>query len=151
MKYFHDVKDLNELKERYRQLCRQYHPDLGGNTAIMQEINAEYEHMLKTGEFDFGSSSEGIESSLRSVIEKTVILDGLIVEICGRWLWFTGETRKHKDRLKALGCRWARKKCAWYWRSADEKRKRTKTIPLDKIRAKYGSKVVEKSSLRALA
>src|SRR3712207_5728063 len=33
---------LAELKKLYHQLARQHHPDLGGDTEIMQQINAEY-------------------------------------------------------------------------------------------------------------
>jgi hypothetical protein len=37
------ARNLEELKKLYHQLARQHHPDLGGNTLTMQEINAEYD------------------------------------------------------------------------------------------------------------
>ena len=34
--------DLNELRERYRQLALSYHPDKGGNLELMQRLNTAY-------------------------------------------------------------------------------------------------------------
>lgn len=45
MKYFANIKTLDELKAQYRRLAMQYHPDRGGSTEIMQQINAEYERL----------------------------------------------------------------------------------------------------------
>lgn len=43
MSYFANVATLDEGKARYRALTKQHHPDAGGDTVIMQEINAEWE------------------------------------------------------------------------------------------------------------
>jgi hypothetical protein len=42
-----EAKTIEELKALYRKLAFTHHPDLGGNTTTMQEINAEYEYRLK--------------------------------------------------------------------------------------------------------
>ncbi len=39
--YFEGVNTLEEVEARYRDLARQYHPDLGGNAATMAEINRQ--------------------------------------------------------------------------------------------------------------
>lgn len=36
------VGSEEELKKEYKKLARVYHPDKGGNTALMQELNREY-------------------------------------------------------------------------------------------------------------
>jgi hypothetical protein len=41
------AKNLTELKAQYHNLARQHHPDLGGDTEIMQQINAEYSLRVK--------------------------------------------------------------------------------------------------------
>jgi hypothetical protein len=142
MKYFAGIKTLEELKEKYRNLCKKHHPDLGGDVATMQEINAEYDHLLKTGTFCQDKEEEINEIFAREILEKTTCLEGLIVELCGRWIWFTGATYQHKDILKSIGCFFSRKKTAWYWHAADEKKSRSKGKPLEEIREIYGSKIV---------
>lgn len=47
MGYFPEVHSIDELKRRHRQLMQMYHPDVGGNTVVAQEINAEYEELLE--------------------------------------------------------------------------------------------------------
>lgn len=39
--YFGGANTLEEVEARYRDLARQYHPDVGGDTAIMAEINRQ--------------------------------------------------------------------------------------------------------------
>ena len=41
--YFINCKTLDELKKAYKAAAMKYHPDMGGDTATMQAINAEYE------------------------------------------------------------------------------------------------------------
>lgn len=43
MKWFNNPQTLEELKQQYKKLALKHHPDLGGNTADMQEINNEYD------------------------------------------------------------------------------------------------------------
>jgi len=46
MKYFSKAKTLDEAKSIFRTLAMENHPDKGGDTAIMQEINLEFEHIF---------------------------------------------------------------------------------------------------------
>jgi hypothetical protein len=43
MKYFNHIESLDELKLEYRRLALENHPDKGGKTETMQEINAEFD------------------------------------------------------------------------------------------------------------
>jgi len=149
MQYFKDVKNLEDLKNIYKELCKKHHPDLGGDTEIMKEINTQYSKLLKKGNFDFEFTTEEIEEALRDIIEKTISFEGLIVEICGRWVWFTGNTYGWKEQLNELGCHYSGKKKAWYWRPEDEAKKgRHKPISLVEIRSKYGSKTMNDEAVK---
>lgn len=64
---------------------------------------------------------------------------GLVLEVCGTWLWASGNTKEHKEVLKSLGFHYASKKQMWYWKSPTEQRKRGRTIPMQAIRDTYGS------------
>ena len=145
MKHFQNIRTLKDLKEKYKALCKLHHPDLGGDTATMQEINAEYDKMLKTQAFSTYFKSENcktsaeVEKAMRKVIEKLIALKGITLEICGTWLWITGETYPVKKYIKKAGCFFARKKCAWYWRPAEQKSKSRKPLSLEQIRERHGT------------
>ena len=44
---FDGLSDINEAKKRYRKLSRIHHPDHGGSTADMQDLNNAYEAFKK--------------------------------------------------------------------------------------------------------
>lgn len=45
MTYFYNITSLSELKKQYRELVKNNHPDKGGDIAVMQAINNEFEHL----------------------------------------------------------------------------------------------------------
>jgi len=62
MKWFKGINNLKELKKVFFTLSKKYHPDLmGGNTEVMQEINAEYVKMRK--KLQMQSSAYGIPAT----------------------------------------------------------------------------------------
>ena len=46
-KYFTGVKTIEELRKKYRELLKLYHPDnANGSVEVTQEINAEYDRLF---------------------------------------------------------------------------------------------------------
>ena len=144
--YFENVKTLNDLKAEYRRLAMANHPDLGGSTAVMQEINAAYDRLFAVlkdahnAAADEEHQTNEMPHEYRDIITALLRMDGLKIELCGCWLWITGNTRAHKDELKALGCHWSQQKAAWSWHHRDPgarwyRGKRT----MQEIRRKYGT------------
>ena len=43
MQYFYDCKDATEAKTKFRKLAKEHHPDVGGDEAIMKEIQKQYD------------------------------------------------------------------------------------------------------------
>jgi hypothetical protein len=77
---------------------------------------------------------------VREAIEKIAHLDGLDIEIIGAWVWVGGDTRSHKEAIKAAGYHWMHKKALWaYVGKASKSRGNTS---LDDMRQKYGSERV---------
>lgn len=149
MNYFKEVKSMEELKQQYRQLAKKYHPDVGGTDEDMRAINAEYDALKEKLK---GSEQESEEADLfRQAVESIINLN-VEIEVCGRWIWVSGETRPHKETLKQSGYRWAPKKKMWYWApSQDRRRRRPRTnTPMEQIRQKYGSQKVEKAKMKAI-
>lgn len=147
MIYFKECKTLEEVKARYKLLAKQFHPDCGGDTAIMQAVNAEYAlasaKVLKGENLSQEDTDEQIRMSeeYRAVIEKIMPLNGILIEVVGNWIWVTGDTKPVKQQLKEVGLFFASKKLAWYYRS-DEFITTGSKKSLDEIRAKYGSETV---------
>ena len=148
--YFDQCTTLAELKAEYRRLALLHHPDHGGDVATMQEINAEHDRAfsrLKAAQdaADDAASrphSEEAAEDFRRVIAALMPMRGITIELCGAWLWITGNTRPHAAGLKAAGCYWAHKKRAWYWRPAGPRIGRHREKSLSEIRAKYGSQTL---------
>ena len=149
-KYFEDLKDEVEIKQRYKQLARQYHPDLGGDVEVMKIINLQYEKVLAGAYQTAGKSITEIDEllekdlALRNKLHSIVALDGLYIEICGSWLWVTGETKTHKDVLKKQSFFWSNTKTAWYWRSESNKTFNRKPMSLEEIRSKHGTHSIQR-------
>ena len=45
MTYYQNIRSLADLKKEYRRLALEHHPDKGGDTAIMQQVNTEFEKL----------------------------------------------------------------------------------------------------------
>lgn len=152
MTYFTNVNTLEELKKAYRRLAMKHHPDRGGSKETMQAINAEYEKLFKILKDKHNETADEHHQTTETpeefieIISKLINLDGLEIELCGSWLWIGGETKKHKEELKAAGCYWSSNKKLWYWRHPEDARhyhRGSKTI--GEIRAKYGSQTFTRS------
>lgn len=156
MKYFTNIRTLDELKAAYRRLALKYHPDMGGSTEIMQEINNEHDELFEqlksrhNAAADADHQTTETPEEFRDIIEQLLKLDGLTVELCGSWLWIGGNTREHKDALKAAGCRWSNNKKLWYWRHAEDGARWSRgRRSMGEIRTKYGSQVFDASGERS--
>lgn len=148
MKWFKDVTTVDELRKLYRELLRKHHPDNGGNVSDMQEINAEYDALFailsKENSSTANSYSEEENEQFKAILNE-IIGYNMTIEVIGSWIWCF-ECYQYKDQLKALGFTWCSKKKSWVWHSEPYRRHHKKEIPLNDIRAKYGSQTVKKQS-----
>jgi hypothetical protein len=157
-KYFEGCRTIEELKKVYKKLAMENHPDRGGRLEIMQEINAQYDKLFQILKDKHNAAPENKEHQTteapheyRDIIGKIIHCDGLKIEICGSWVWVSGNTYSHKAVLRASGFQWAAKKSMWYWHTADYVRKSRRTMTMDYIRAKYGSEEIETETQAKLA
>lgn len=146
--FFTTVKTLEELKKQYRRLAMKYHPDCGGDTATMQAINAEHDALFEMLKKQHNASADQYHQTtetaeeFRNIIDALLKLSGVIVELCGSWIWCSGETKQHKEKFKEMGFHWSQNKKQWYWHHEEPGRKwRRGNTSMDEIRRKYGSQV----------
>jgi hypothetical protein len=156
MKWFTNIKTLDELRTAYRKLAVLHHPDKGGSTADMQEINNEYDLLSKRLINSNESFSEGrkwyehnVSDSIREKIDE--LLDfpvDVFIEIIGSWIWVTGNTRPIKETLKQKAFRFSPNKQSWYWYYGDYMKLSKKSFSMDDIRTMFGSQEVERNPLK---
>ena len=142
-----DCKTIDDVKAIYKKLAKQFHPDLGGDTATMQAINREYAFACASITKGEGLPNEETDQQIkyseqyRSVIEQITSLPGIVIELVGGWIWVTGNTFPVRMQLKAAGLFFAHKKIAWYFRADNYKSGRSKKT-LAEIKRKYGSETI---------
>ena len=163
MKFFQNIKSIEDLNEQYKQLVKKYHPDVNENdtTEIMKEINAEFSKLHKQFKnihrTQNGATYEAKQQTAEApeefieILSKIIHLDGLEIEICGSWLWISGNTYPHKEQLKASGCRFASKKKMWYWHPEDAGCTSHGKKTIEDIREKYGSQQIKTERMACLA
>jgi len=153
MKWFYNPKSLEDLKRQYHKLIMKHHPDKGGNVEDMKEINAEYDmffeqlknvHENANGD-TYKSNTEPTETpeEFKHIISRLISIEGIQIEICGSWIWITGNTYPNKNILKELHFGFSRSKKAWYYHSEPYHKRGKKTFTLNEIRDLYGSEVVK--------
>jgi hypothetical protein len=76
-------------------------------------------------------------AEIKNAVQSILPLN-LAVEVCGNWVWVSGDTKPHKDALKAAGFKWAPKKANWFFKPSSCKKYFRGTTPMDEIRVKHG-------------
>lgn len=143
--YFKGVFGLEAIRKFYVELAKKNHPDVGGSVEAMQAINAEYEYLItsglqndpKAGGKNY-ADSVAIDAALQAKVNAIIHLVGIEIEVCGLWIWVSGETRQYKEYLKANGFWWAAVKKQWYF-AGKKVYTHGRTSTMDTIRTKYGS------------
>jgi len=64
---------------------------------------------------------------------------GLSTEVCGTWVWVSGDTKPVKDTLKEQGFKWSPKKKVWYFKPSSCKRFFRSNTDMQDIRLRHGS------------
>jgi hypothetical protein len=145
------INDLDGLKQEYRKLANKYHPDKGGSTAQFQELQNEYEK-LRNKILSGSSLSEAekeneiiIDEALRAAINAIITLEGINIELIGKWIWVSGNTYPVRTVFSAAGFKFIKKNNTPYWvYKGVESSSRGGTDMADIVK-KYGSTPIKPS------
>lgn len=158
MKYFTDVKTIEELKKQYRSWAMKLHPDHGGSNEEMKMLNVEYEkmfdkvkdiHVNKKGE-EYRKETKEKPWGFIKLIDELLKLNGIKIEVIGSFVWVSGKTKQHRKELKGLGMIWHRKKECWYKAPEGYRKFGRKEYCMNDIRAMYGVEYEEEVNHREL-
>ena len=153
----YNANTMEELKKAYKEYAFRYHPDMGGSTSDMQELNNLYETLrekllknMDTESYDYKNYSRESASAYMDMIYDIVHIVGLHIEITGTWIWLNTDDISEDDYkyLYSIGFRWSKAKKLMYKdmtktiEQMDEmyrNRRKHKGKSMDSIRSTYGS------------
>lgn len=151
-KWFANCRTAEDCKARYHELVKKYHPDNGGSGQEIKEIISQFKevwrrlkdiHYSSEKQEYYKAETETTETAegFIDIISKLSRLEGVIIEMCGSWLWLSGNTYPFRQELKEWGCRWSTGKKKWYYTFDPWKPTRFHKS-MNEIRRDYGSAIV---------
>jgi len=150
MIYFKGIETLDDLRKEYHRLAFLHHPDKGGVTAVMQNINDQYDRLSKKLINGNETFSEGrkeyeqqVSEELRKRLDRIIHLTGIVIELIGSWIWITGNTFVVRDFLRAEGYSFSHPKAAWYWHKGDYVKKSGVLLSMEEMRELWGTEKIK--------
>jgi DNA repair protein RadC len=146
--YFQGCTTLDEAKAQYKKWVFELHPDVS-------QRDSEEEFKAMQNQFEnFKPETEKYKTEFENhkAADFMDIINDLLnikhdieIEICGSFIWISGDTRSAKDQIKAVRneafkpAQWHKKKYVWFFAPVDYRKFSTKEFDMDEIRGKYGS------------
>jgi hypothetical protein len=139
-------------KAAYRKACAKYHPDRNpAGLEMMQMVNQAYDAVRDyTGGTETTTETINYGDDIANALNAIMGYD-LHIEVCGSWVWVSGDTRPAKEILKENDFKWAPKKCMWFYRPEGERSYSRGTKSIDDIRMVYGSQRVQPQQRQKLS
>lgn len=162
MTYFNNCNNLNELKNQFRKLCKELHPDKGGQQKDFVKMMVEFKTLSKTlkNKTGFEQDKNFNESKFYDLICKFDSLENIEINFIGSFIWLTdvvtGAMYQQKEIIKSIKidglnvARWANKKKSWYFSPLDYKLKSRSKNTLDDLKSKYKSDTFKTRTINKL-
>jgi curved DNA-binding protein CbpA len=152
-KYFSQEMTIEEIRKNFHHFCLQLHPDKGGDPEAFKAMKNEYDYFSgllaateggrATAENRSARYTAETERVLREAIERFMNIPGIMIEICGFWLWISRDTFPVHEQIKTVGAKFSGHKKMWYWAATMKAGKVRGIYNMNKIRAKFGSERIE--------
>jgi curved DNA-binding protein CbpA len=131
-----------DVKTAYRKACSVYHPDRNpAGLEMMKLVNKAFEALKDFSADVTDHHQQNYGEAINEALNAIITL-GLDIEICGSWVWLSGNTKPHREALKTAGYKWAPKKMRWYFRPSEYKSFNRGTWSMDQIRETHGSQSI---------
>lgn len=150
-KYFESCSTAEELKAEYKKLAKLLHPDNNTESDTTEEFKSmqsqfsELWESLKTKHKNangviYEKATEETAGEFIDLVNQLLKLNGCEVEMCGSWIWVSGNTKEHKETLKELKFRFSGNKKAWYYHNGNYYRRNNQSFSMNDIRNMWTSK-----------
>ena len=148
VKTMEEATTWEDLKKAYVEAVQEY------STAAAKKFIAECFEKYAPGVMNKHKNFKGEEyekapkdgvKDFKELINVLLGMSGVTIEVCGTWMYVSGNTKEHKEELKENGFKWASKKKVWVKPPEGSKNYRNKKSrwEMSKIREVYGSHIVE--------
>ncbi|MBY0315666.1 MAG: J domain-containing protein [Bdellovibrionales bacterium] len=132
------------VKTAYHKACFKFHPDRNPAGAEMMKLVNEARESLKVATYPIEYKNESgydYGDEINAALNKVIHLEDVKIEICGSWVWVSGNTKEHWPIFKEAGFKFSPPKKMVYFRPQYAKTRHFKKdgISMDEIRDKYGS------------
>lgn len=150
-KYFNDCRTEEQVKARFTELAKKFHPDNGGDAEQFKAMMNEYKEAFKQykgihedskGQ-TYNKETAYSAEDFADIIEKIIHFEGVKIEIIGSWIWVSGNTYNYREQLKEEKFFFSKSKKAWYNNGADKKSFRKGHFTMDQLRQRWGTEEVE--------
>ena len=134
-----------DIKKAYKEKIRLYHPDRNpAGLHMSKAINVAYDMIKDEEKLIIENDNKNSKLSdymqhLNDVLSEIMKHPDLIIELCGVWVWISGNTKEHKEILKSSKFKWSNNKKMWYYRPETKKSKNRSSWSINKIRESFGS------------
>ncbi len=137
---FASCDTVNEARDLYRKLSKEHHPDLGGDTDNMKLVNTAYESYTSRR---CTTEERDTEAVVMAKIVEVLLMnlpEDCLVELVGSWIWVSGNTKEHREELKASGMRWSGTRKRWYWHDGKVGKRRTSNGSFEDVKLRHGAR-----------
>lgn len=154
--FFDHCETVESLTAEYRKAAKLNHPDMGGDEETMKKVNAEFAEAMerirkaesrKGGAKESGNTAD-LSSDIAEMIQRIIMIDDIIIEVCGSWVWVGGDTFSHRVELREAGYSYSGRKKMWYWGQKKDNRRSCQSM--EYIRQTYGSRTVEREGRKRI-
>lgn len=142
--YFNECSSLEEARRIYIRLAKTAHPDAGGSTEDMQDLQEAYEMYKSKNNVKMEKEDFTIDFIIRDILSMNISC-----ELVGSWIWlFTENTYQNKEKLKSMGFRFSGSKKRWYWTPNPRHVRGGSKLAMDEIRMKYGATIYKNRTIQ---
>jgi hypothetical protein len=158
MNFFKDCTTLDEARKLYYKLAKVYHPDCGGKKEDFQTLQNEFEKFKPSKEKYEGEFKSWQARPYMDIVEQLMKIRGIIITICGSWIWISGNTKPVKDQIKDIKTEdtgyksgFSKNKKQWYFSPVGYRKFSKKSLSFAEIKNLYGAEELEGEKQREIA